>query len=350
MESPVSQAAVIRRGGVALLLCATLPRAVPAQTPALLTGRVVYRGAASVSRPLPRHWTYLHEFLGDSSRALDSVRTDGAGRYRLTVARPDTAARYVVATQYAEVDYFSQPLILPPRARHEVDPIFVYDTTSRGAMRLERRLIAVFRAEPAPGRRAQVVVQEMLEVANPGERTRVATDTTNPVWTMRLPQGLSEWSFAAGDITPEAAWLHADTVKLFAPIWPGAPLRASYRYTLATREIRVPVDQWTGEVTVLVDDTTAVVAGAPLQPLGTRELEGQRFVAYGAGPLESGTEIRVTLARGPLAPEDLLPYVIAGAGVALVAGLWFALRRRPAAAPPETTRRRSRASTGAKPQ
>jgi hypothetical protein len=266
------------------------------------------------------------------------------------VPHPDTAARYVVATQYAEVDYFSQPLILGAGSRLAADPIVVYDTTSSGAMRLEQRLFAVFRATRGAGGRAQVVVQEMVEVANAGERTRVATDTTNPVWTMRLPQGVAEWSLAGGDITPEAVWLHADTIKVFAPVWPDAPLRASYRYAIAAGEMRVPIDQWTGELTVLVEDTLAVLAGVPLQSLGTRELEGQRFAAYRAGPLASGSEIRITLPRGPLAPEDLLPYVIAGAGVALVAGLWFALRRRPVSIPPETTRRRSTSGSAARPK
>ncbi|MDP3912071.1 MAG: hypothetical protein Q8Q14_16940 [Gemmatimonadales bacterium] len=318
MESPVSPAAVIL-GASALLLAA--------QSPATLTGRIMHRGASD--RALPRHWAYLHEFRGDSNRVLDSTRTDAAGRYRLTIARADTAARYVVATEYAEVDYFSQPLLVD-RRRLEVDPIIVYDTTSRGAMRLRHRLLAVFRTEPASGRRAQAVVQEMVEVGNPGERTRIATDTTNPVWTIRLPRGFAEWSLAGGDVTADAVWLNGDTVKLFAPIWPDAPLRASYRYTLSPQEIRVPVDQRIEEVTVLVDDSAARVSGVPLQSLGMRELDGQRFAAYRAGPLEAGAEIRVTLPRGPLTPEDLLPYVIAGAALALAGGLWFALRRRPA--------------------
>lgn len=331
MEPSVSAAALTG----ALLLAA--------QAPATLTGRIVHRDDTERGRPFARQWAYLHEFRGDSNRVLDSNRTDAAGRYRLRVAQPDTSARYVVAAHYAEVDYFSQPMIVF-RGRVPVDPIAVYDTTATGAMRLERRLLAVFRAEQAPGRRAQAVVQEMVEVANPGRRTRIATDTTNPVWTIRLPEQPGEWSLAAGDVTPEAVWLDADTVKLFAPIWPGVPLRASYRYTLATREIRVPVDQWIGELTVLLEDSTAVVDGVPLQSLGIRELEGQRFAAYQVGPVARGAEIRVMLSRGPLTADDLLPFVIAGAALALGLGLWFALRRRPVAGlrPPGMPRRGQR--------
>jgi hypothetical protein len=330
MEPSVSPSALIL-GAVAVLLGAQSG----ATAPATLSGRVVHRGPSD--RALARHWTYLHEFSGDSNRVLDSARTDAAGRYRLTVPRADTGARYVVATQYAEVDYFSEALRID-RARIAVDTIFVYDTTAVGAMTLRHRLVAVFRAEAASGRRARAVVQEMVEVGNPGTRTRIATDTTNPVWTIRLPPGLGEWALAGGDVTADAVWFSGDTVKLFAPIWPGAPLRASYRYTLATREIRVPVDQRTEELTVLVDDTTAAVegegAGASLVPLGSRELEGRRFAAYRAGPVDAGGVIRVQLSRGPLTPEDLLPYVIAAAGLALAGGLWYALRRRPRRAGP----------------
>jgi hypothetical protein len=328
MESPVPAPALTVRA-LALLLAAALPSSLAAQS-AVVSGSVVYR-AGSVSRPVPRQWTYLHEIRGDSSRAADSARTDGAGRYRVTVASPDTAARYVVATQYAEVDYFSQPLILGAGSRLAADPIFVYDTTSgrnSPAMRLDRRLFAVFRAATTTGGRSEIAVQEMVEVANPGERTRIATDTTNPVWTLRLPAGVGEWEVAEGDITPDAMWLDHDTLKVFAPIWPGAPLRASYRYTLASRAFRVPFDQWTGELNLLVEDTSAALAGVPLERLGTHELEGRRFAAYRAGPLEPGAEIQITLARGPLAPEDFLPYVVALVALGMVAGLWFALRRK----------------------
>lgn len=330
MESPVSPPALTGRGcGLALLLSAALSGSLGAQS-AVVTGSVIYR-AGTTSRPVPRQWTFLHEIRGDSSRPADSARTDGAGRYRVVVDRPDTAARYVVATQYAEVDYFSQPLILGAGSRLAADPIFVYDTTSGGntpPMRLDRRLFAVFRAATTTGGRSEIAVQEMVEVSNPGERTRIATDTTNPVWTLRLPDGVGEWEVAEGDITPDALWLDHDTVKVFAPIWPGAPLRASFRYTLASRAVRIPVDQWTGELNLLVEDTTAEFVGVRLEPLGTHELEGRRFAAYRAGPLEPGAAIQVTLARGPLAPEDFLPYVVALVALGMVVGLWFALRRK----------------------
>lgn len=343
MESPVSPAALIRAFAVAVVVSGAFPPAVTSQSSATLNGRVMHRRNGAASEPLARQWTYLVEFRGDSSRPLDSVQTDDAGRYRLSVIRADTAARYVVATAYSDVDYFSQPLVLTSGIRLSVDPIVVYDTTASGpAMRLERRLVAVFRATAPSGGRMQIGVQEMVEVVNPGERTRIATDTTNPVWAMRLPEGVGNWTFAAGDVTSEAVWFDDHTLKVFAPIWPGAPLRASYRYTLGSRELRVPVDQWTGELNLLVEDTSAELGGVALQSLGTHELEGRRFVAYRAGPLEAGAEIRVTLPRGPVTPEDLLPYVIAGAALALAAGLWFALRRRPATTGGGTSRRTGR--------
>ena len=331
MESPLSPAAVAL--ALALLTGVAGPLGAQRQN-ARVTGRVVHQPETGGPRPLSRQWTFVHEIRGDSSRPVDSARTTGAGAYRLAVPNPDTAARYVVATQYAEVDYFSRLLRILGPGLVPVDPIVVYDTTVGGpAMRLERRLFAVLRPGPEAGGGRGVVVQEMVEVANPGARTRIAIDSATPVWTIRLPDGVAEWSMAEGDISPEAMWLDNGVVKVYAPIWPGAPLRASYRYSLDSRTIPVLVDQWTGELNLLVEDTTAQLSGANLTALGAHLLEGRRFGAYRGGPLAAGTVITVRLSRGPLTPEALLPYVVAAAALALGAGLWLALRRRPRETP-----------------
>jgi hypothetical protein len=176
-------------------------------------------------------------------------------------------------------------------------------------------------------------VLELIEIENPGTRTRIAPDTLTPVWTVRLPAGAAGWQVGEGDLSPAALALAGDTVKVFAPIWPGGVRAISYHYTLVGSDFRIRLDQRTEEFDLLLEDTTGVAAGARFDTLGTYEIDGRRFAAYRTGPLEAGTEITIALSSPPLAPEQLVPYIAAAAALVLAWGLWVALRRKPLAAP-----------------
>ncbi|HEV8264073.1 MAG TPA: hypothetical protein VGQ06_03920 [Gemmatimonadales bacterium] len=272
----------------------------------------------------------LHEIRPDTGGPVDSAPTNAAGRYRLTLARRDTAATYFVVTTYQDVEYFSEALGVRGAARVDASPLLVYDTTTAGPpMRIERRLVTLFQARGRDGR----AVIDVVEVSNPGTRTRVAPDSLRPVWTLRLPAGARGWALDAGNLVPEAIRVRGDTVKVFAPIWPGAPLRMSQRYALSGSTVRVPLDQWTGELGLLVEDTTAAIAGPLVQSLGVQEFEGHRFAAYRGGAIEAGAEVRVAFGPGRLKAEDLLPYAVAALALALGSGLWIALRRKPSSSP-----------------
>ena len=66
------------------------------------------------SVPLRGSWAVLHRVTHDGGGPIDSVRTDAAGRYRMSLARPrvsaDSGAVYVVSTWYDSLAYFSLPL------------------------------------------------------------------------------------------------------------------------------------------------------------------------------------------------------------------------------------------------
>lgn len=275
----------------------------------------------------------LHEIRRDSGGGpLDSVRTDAAGRYRLTLPRVDTAALYVVNSIYQEVGYFSPPLLIGSRGerggsgRVEADALVVYDTTVAGPpMRLERRLLTLFQPSNVGAR----TVRELIEISNPGSHTRIASDSLTPVWSLVLPAGATALEVGEGDIAPETIWFRRDTLKVFAPIWPGAPRWMLLRYDLTGSTVRIPLDQWTGVLGLLVEDTAAVVSGAQVDSLGIHELDGRRFASYRAGPLEAGTELIVTFSRGTLRVEQLVPFVVGAAVLVLAWGLWVALKRKP---------------------
>lgn len=300
-----------------------LPSPLAAQAVAV-TGRIVHGGENG--RPLTRQWAVLHAVRPDRDGGgpLDSTRTDGAGRYRLIVPRADSAAIYLVSTTYQSVGYFSEAVRVDGERLATVEPVVVYDTTIAGpAIRLERRLLTLFSGGERGGRN----VLELIEITNPGKRTRIAPDSLSPVWALVLPAGASGWEAGEGDVSPHALWLDHDSVKVFAPIPPGVPRQLSYQYAIGGSSVRVPVAQWTKELDFLLQDSTATLSGAAFDSLGMYELEGRRFAAFRAGPLEAGAAVTVTFSRGPLRAEQLVPFVVGFAVIVLAWGLWVALRR-----------------------
>ena len=295
-----------------------------------VTGRVLLGGQSS--HPVPSQWVVLHEVRRDSGGPVDSARTDARGAYRVRVPSVDTTAMYLVSTMYKAVGYFSSPLRLEGAGgRAEAEPLLVHDTTSVGPpMKVTRRLIVLFRPSEA-GRN----VIELVELQNPGNRTRIANDSLHPVWTLALSPDATGWEVGEGDFSPESMVLEGDTIKLYAPVWPGAPRQASYQYFVSGSELEIPIDQPIEELDLLVEDTSAVLSGISLDSLGTDkyEQEGRYFAAYRAGPLAPGAAVRVKFSGAPLSPEQLVPYIAALAGLALAWGLYVALKKKPARKP-----------------
>jgi hypothetical protein len=233
-----------------------------------------------------------------------------------------------VSTLFQDVAYFSRDLRVEGRSRMEAEPLVVYDTTAGGPpMQLDRRLLTLFRVGESGGR----TVLELIELTNPGDHTRITSDTSTPVWTIALPAGASGWQAGEGDLSPEAIRLAGGRVQVFAPIWPGASRQLSFQYSLAAGAVRIPVDQWTRELDLLLEDSTAQLSGAPFDSLGKHDIEGRRFTAYRAGPLEPGSDVMVRFQDEPLRPERLVPFIAGAAAVALGVGLWVALKRKPLA-------------------
>src|SRR5207253_202075 len=144
----------------------------------VVTGRVVHGGPNG--RPLARAWVVLHRVtMGGAGGPIDSSRTDGRGDFTLRAGHPDTTAVYVVSSWYDGIAYFSEPVTVS-RPRTSLRPLLVYDTTSTGpGVRVERRLLTVAKQKPDGARD----VLELLELKNPGSKTRIAADTLQPTVT-----------------------------------------------------------------------------------------------------------------------------------------------------------------------
>ena len=280
-------------------------------------------------RPLAHTAVVLHQIsMGGTGQPIDSTRTDALGRFRLTIPRPDSTTMYVVSSWYAGIAYFSEP-IAPGRAGvARLPPLYVYDTSTAGpAVRVVRRLVTVTKFKRDGSRD----VLELLELENPGAATRVPADTLRPSWAGAIPGPAVQFQVGQGDVSPQAVARRGDSVAVYGPIPPRARKQLSYAYVLPApaRDLRLPIDQATEEVDLLLEDTTAVVTTARLDSLGVEDIEGRRFARYRTPPLVAGAPLAIAFPTSRLAPESLVPLVVAIAALALAVGFVIALRRSP---------------------
>ncbi len=294
----------------------------------VISGRVLYGGPPPGGRPVARTWVVLHRVtMGGGGGPVDSTRTDGRGAFHLAITPADTSAIYVVSSWYSGLAYFSEPLTAP-HPTVELRPLLVYDTTSRGSeIQVARRLVTVAKAKPDGTRDAL----ELVELVNPGAKTRIAADTTQPTWSGAVPREAIQFQVGQGDLSAQAVALRGDRVAVFGPIPPGDPKQLSYAYVLpaGVERLALPIDQATAELDLLLEDTAAVVTAAPLDTLGVQSLEGRRFARYRARPVPAAAGVTVAFAdRRGLRAEQLVPYVVAGAALVLGAGFVMALRRK----------------------
>jgi hypothetical protein len=271
-------------------------------------------------------WAVLHRIGRSSAGALDSVRTDRTGRYTLRLPEMELEAEYFVSAEYSGIGYFSDRVRVEGGGRSAVDPLVVHDTTSVGpAIVLQRRLITI----ALPGRDGAREVLELLDLLNPGTKTRVARDSLRPVWTGALPREAVEFSAGESDMSPSAIQRRSDDVAVFAPLVPARLHQVSYRYYLpgSARSVTVPLDQPIGDLNLLLEDTAATVAGVALEAVATEPIENRRFAGYRTEAVPGGAAITVSFSATPFPLERLVPWIVGVVAVMLGIGLWRALRR-----------------------
>ena len=294
----------------------------------VVSGRVLH---GPTGKPLAGRWAVLHQVqLGGRGGPLDSTRTGPRGEYTLAIRRVDTAAVYVVSSWYDGLAYFSAPVPVAGRRVATLQPLLVYDTTSTGPpIRVQRRLLTV----ALPNQDGTRGVLELLTLENPGKATRVAPDTARPTWAGAIPPEAIQFEVGQGDLSGEAVGLRGDSVVVFGPITPGDPKQLTYAYVLpaTTRQLAIPIDQPTGELDLLLEDTTTVVTAPGLESLGVQTIEQRHFASYRARGLAPAAAVTLTLPRAGFRIQTLLPYVVALVALALGGGLVVALKRSPAA-------------------
>jgi hypothetical protein len=304
------------------LLAAVAPLAGAGAQDVGVAGRVVHDTSG---RPASRQTVVLHAMTRGGGGPVDSIRTDAAGRYAFRVARVDSAALYVVSTEYDGIAYFSEPLVLAGRLAADFGALVVYDTTSSGPpIQLALRYLDVGAAR-SDGTHE---VLETIELLNSGNQTRVAPGDA-AVWQGALPAGIVQWQVGEGDVSAEAVARRGDSVAVYAALTPGGTKQLTFAYvTPATmRELRIPLDQPITELLLLVEDTLAPVSAPGLERLAVQEVEGRRYARYRARAVAAGGALVIALPARGVRAERLVPWIVGAAAAALVVGLVLALRK-----------------------
>jgi hypothetical protein len=300
------------------------PQPAPANGPLVLAGRVVrVRGADTV--PLPGLRIVAHRVGTDRQGPLDSLRSDARGRFSFRVARPDSGAMYVVSTLYAGIGYFSAPYASTQRAGADSIVLPVYDTTTAGApLDVAVRHLVVSAPDRADGSRD---VLDIVQVANPGTATLVAKDSA-PTWHMQLPRGIESFRVGEGDVPAEAVRRVGDSILVRAPFPPGIKqVVGIYVVPQGLKTLRVPIDQPTARLEVLVEDSLANASGAALEAGNPLQLEGRTFRHFASTRVVRGETAEITFgAAGGGRNTTWIAIVLAA--LLLASGGYLAARRR----------------------
>ncbi|NIM52071.1 MAG: hypothetical protein GTN62_01330 [Gemmatimonadales bacterium] len=281
-----------------------------------MTGRVVHvRGGDSTA--LASRWAVLHQVGPTGGAPVDSQQTDRAGRYALHAPAVDTTASYLVSVYHHGIAYFTKPL-RPAGAVGTADTLFVYDTASASPpIDLGERHVMV-RSRDSDGSRRVI---ELLVLVNRGDKTRVAVDTLRPVWRGAVPTEAVQFEVGASEVSDQAIARRGGAVEVFAPVPPGErQLLIGYVLPRSVSELALPIDQDTERLSVMLEDTAAVLQGA-LAFEGWETLEGLAFRRFAAAQVPAGTPVLIRFRAGPLAPTAVLWIVVPLATLALVAGL-----------------------------
>ena len=299
-------------------------------------GRVV-RGTRAGQQPLASQLVVLHRVGRDRSGPLDSTHTSANGRFAFRYhTSGDTGALYFATTAYGGIVYPTAPFRAPAVTTDDAT-IIVFDTTSGPvALKLGGHHIIVGAPQPN-GRRP---VGEVYDLQNDSTVTVIARDTVTPVWTARIPASASAFQVNTnGDLASGALSRSGATVGVFAPISPGIR-QVAFTYDLPgdAFPLRVPADQATGVLEILVQEPTALVRAPGIRETAPANAEGRSFRRFLAQDVPAGAVIDIDVPRVTTVERQkvfhVVLYVLLGAmAVALGYAAWRGRRAAPATVP-----------------
>jgi hypothetical protein len=291
-----------------------------------VAGRVV-RPTEGDIRPVAGAWVTLHRVGPDRAGPLDSMRTDGGGRYRFRYeATGSEEAIYFVSASHGGIAYFTPPLRGAAVRSPDAD-ITVFDTTSAAVPLRVRGRHVVVGARDDDARREII---EVYEISNDSSLTVVAPDTIRPVWTVLLPAGARDFRMREGDVAEAAVRVAPGRLRVFAPFAPGVKqLVFSYHVPAKDFPLALPVERPTPVLEVLIEEPSGSASGARLAEVDPVSLEGRTFRRFLASDAPANGVATLTLPRAAMGRRGLyIAAIVTAILAAMLVALARAFRRR----------------------
>jgi hypothetical protein len=290
---------------------------------------VVVRPSDGDTVPVPGVRVVLHRVARSDQGPMDSMPTDADGRFRFSLVR-DTAALYLLSARYLGIEYFSIPLDRTAPADPESARLVVHDTSSRTPVRLSVRHLVI----PRPGEHGTREVLDLVLLANPGTRTRVARDSMGGSWAGLLPPASEGLELGESDVSPDAVVRRGDSVIVSAPISPGEKqLAFQYHLPGGRRTIELPIGAEGVALNVLLEEAGATASGPGLAVADSQAIEGRTFRRW-RGDLPANSVVTIALPGAGGASTPVIAALVAAFALSLLLAAWRILpRRAPAAVP-----------------
>ncbi len=281
------------------------------------------------SAPLVGHRVVLHSVTLESGQPIDSSQTDRAGRYALFAEPVDTTATYLVSVEYDDIGYFSRPLVPVGRSVDSASTLTVYDTSYTQPRVFTGDRNTIVRAARSDGSRRVI---ELFTLKNGGKFTRIAADTSTPVWQAALPLQAMQLEIGDSDVSPDAIYLRDGSIAVAAPIPPGQKqILLSYLLPRGAREVPITMVGYVDRMHILLEDSTATVTGADFRFIGVDEIAESSYRRFSDGGLDADTVVTILLPPPPFSPQQLQWIIVlfVAAALATVLFLWMRKRSKP---------------------
>lgn len=276
-------------------------------------------GDSTGMTPVNNVWVILHRLGKDSAGPIDSVRSDASGHYRLPYrAFGRTDAVYFASVTYGGIAYFTQPARGDKVSGTDAD-VAVFDTTSKAfPISVKGRHLIVGKRDTGNVR----TIIEVYELSNDSLRALVATGTTTPTWSARIPGAAANVRVNSDEVSPQAFRAANGRAEIFAPVSPGLK-QLSFTYSVPESAFPLAFTAEAGAVVfeVLLEDPAASVQAMGFTRVGEVTLEGRQFQRFLAQDVKPDTRLAIDVpSNGALSSGALRRY-----GVVVALGFFVLL-------------------------
>lgn len=241
----------------------------------------------------------LHRVGKDTAGPIDSVRADGAGRYRFRYSPSGASdAVYFASVSWGGIAYFTAPLRSDAVTGDDAE-ITVFDTTSRAfPLAVKGRHLIVGKADSANRR----PVVEVFELSNDSLTTLISAEGkgASPTWAVAIPQAAQDVRLTQGEIATDAFVYDKGRVSVFAPIAPGLK-QIAFSYKLPVADFPITLNAVGGAVVfeVLLEESDGSVFGTGFTAVAPVTIEGRTFQRFLAQDVKAGADVTVELKAAP---------------------------------------------------